>query len=212
MSAATPSLPSAVSPLWLSWAASPSRAMALALVASLFVLGSALGLNGVGSLGWHAAVRATAVFAYPLWLLAFCAGPLARVAPNETSRTLRRRRRALGLAYFVAQYVHLAAIVGLARIEPALLEDPVAVYGGGFGFVMIGAMAATSNDAAVKRLGGRNWSRLHGLGQLTIALIYLSSYGGRVVEDASYWPAAALLLGAFALRGAAAVKSRRRRA
>ena len=47
---------------------------------------------------------------------------------------------------------------------------------------------------------------------LTIALIYLSSYGGRVVEDASYWPAAALLLGAFALRGAAAVKSRRRRA
>jgi len=186
----SPPLSSAANPLWLSWAASPARAMAIVFVVALLGLGSALGLNGTGLVGWHAAVRATAVFAFPFWLLAYVAGPIAR------------------LAFFVAQYVHLAAIVGLGRIEPGLLEDPAGVYGGGFGFVMIGVLAATSNDASVKRLGGKAWRRLHAFGQLTLAVVYLATYGPRIAEDLSYWPAGALLLGAYALRGAAALRKR----
>ena len=205
-----PTTPPTTPPLWLAWAATPRRAMAISLVVSVAVLGGALGLNGLGVIGWHAAVRATAVFAYPFWLLAYTAGPLARLTPAPSTRAIRKRRRAIGLAYFVAQYVHLAAIVGLARVEPVLLEDPVAIYGGGFGFLMIGLMALTSNDAAVKRLGGKAWSRLHGLGQLTVAIIYLSSYGGRIAEDLAYWPAFTLLLGAYGLRAAAAIQTRRR--
>ena len=212
MSAATPTpsprLASAANPRWLSWAASPARAMAIVLVVALLGLGSALGLNGTGLVGWHAAVRATAVFAFPFWLLAYVAGPVARLAPGPTTRVLRTRRRAIGLAFFVAQYVHLAAIVGLARVEPGILEDPAGVYGGGFGFVMIGLLAATSNDASVKRLGGKAWRRLHAFGQLTLAVVYLATYGPRIAEDLSYWPAGALLLGAYALRGAAALKAR----
>lgn len=208
MSTATPSMSSSPGPPWLG----PPRAIALSLVVSLLVLGGALGLNGVGIPGWHAAVRATAVFAYPFWLAAFVAGPLARLVPGDATRALLQRRRAVGLAYFVAQYVHLAAILGLARVEPALLEDAALVYGGGFGFVMIGLMAATSNDAAVRRLGARGWRRLHGLGQLTVALIYLSTYGGRIAEDIAYGPAFALLLSAFTLRAADVIQARRRRA
>lgn len=212
MSASTPTrsprLASAPKPLWLLWAASPTRAMAIVFVVAMLGLGSALGLNGTGLIGWHAAVRATAVFAFPLWLLAYLAGPIARLAPRPTTRALRARRRAIGLAFFVAQYVHLAAIVGLARIEPGILEDPVAVYGGGFGFLMIAVLAATSNDASVKRLGESTWRRLHAFGQLTLAVVYLATYGPLIDEDRSYWPAGALLLGAYALRGAAALRTR----
>ena len=85
----------------------------------------------------------------------------------------------------MAQYVHLAAIVGLARVEPGILDDPLGLYGGGFGFVLIGLMAATSNDAALKRLGGRNWTRLHRFGQLTLAIVYLATYGPHFAEDVS---------------------------
>lgn len=212
MSASTPTrspcLASARKPLWLLWAASPTRAMAIVFVVAMLGLGSALGLNGTGLIGWHASVRATAVFAFPLWLLAYLAGPIARLAPGPTTRALRARRRAIGLAFFVAQYVHLAAIVGLARIEPGILEDPTAVYGGGFGFLMVAVLAATSNDASVKRLGESAWRRLHAFGQLTLAVVYLATYGPLIDEDLAYWPAGALLLGAYALRGAAALRTR----
>ena len=211
MSAATASVSSPAPPSWLVWAASPARSMAIVGVLALLALGGALGLHGTSHLGWHAAVRATAVFAFPFWLLAYCAGPLARFQPGPTTRALRKRRRAIGLAFFVAQYVHLAAIVGLVRIEPEILDDPTGVYGGGFGFLMIGLMAATSNDAAVRRLGGKNWRRLHRFGQLTLAIVYLATYGPRVAEDLSFWPAVALLFGAYGLRAAAAVKQRRAR-
>lgn len=195
-------------PLWLCWAARSARAMTVVLILSLLVLGGALTLNGVGPIGWHAAVRATAVFALPLWLLTYTAGPLSRLAPGPATRALRTRRRALGLAFFVAQYVHLAAIVGLARVEPGILDDPIGLYGGGFGFVLIGLMAATSNDAALKRLGGRNWTRLHRFGQLTLAIVYLATYGPHFAEDVSFWPAMALLFAAYGLRATAALKQR----
>lgn len=59
MSASTPTrsprLASAPKPLWLLWAASPTRAMAIVFVVALLGLGSALGLNGTGLVGWHAA-------------------------------------------------------------------------------------------------------------------------------------------------------------
>lgn len=197
-------------PRWLFWCANPSRAVVLAFVTNGLLAAGALALHGTGVLGWHAAVRVTAAFAFPLWLLTFTASALAQLAPNATTRALRRRRRALGLGYATAQYVHGATILLLARIEPAVLEPGLTVLGGGVGFVMIAAMAATSNDAAVRALGARAWRRLHGLGQLTLAIVYLTTYGGRVAEDAAFWPALALLLLAFALRGAAALQRSRR--
>ena len=199
---------STATPAWLFWAATPSRAIAGVGALAALVMGVALVLNGLSNLGWHAAVRVTAVFAYPFWLLAYTAGPLARLAPGPGTRALRKRRRAVGLAFFVAQYVHLAAILGLVRIEPEILDDPVGVYGGGFGFLLIGLMAATSNDRAVERLGGKNWTRLHRFGQLTVAIVYLATYGPRIAEDFSYWPAVALLFAAYGIRAAAALKAR----
>lgn len=195
-------------PIGLRWTASPRRAVLTFFAISAFALGAALALNGTANLGWHAATRITAVIAYPLWLMSFVASPLASLRPSPLTRLLRARRRALGLAFAVALTVHGIAIIGLARLEPEIAPLDIGTIGGGFGFVMVFAMAATSNNAAVKKIGRRAWRRFHSLGQFTFAVVYLVQYGGLVVEDLSYWPAVAALIFAFGLRGAAAIQSR----
>ncbi|MEM9174806.1 MAG: ferric reductase-like transmembrane domain-containing protein [Myxococcota bacterium] len=202
-----------VAPTATAGLARPARAMTIPLVVATFfvgtlVLGGALGLNGTGRVGWHAAVRATAVVAFPLWLLVYTAGPLAQLAPGSVTRALRRSRRAIGLAVFVAQMIHLAAILGLTRLEAGTLTEPAALYGGGLAYLMLTLMAATSNDAAVARLGARNWRRLHGFGQGVLAIVYVATYGPLMAGDPAYWPAGLALLAAFGLRATAFWKRR----
>ena len=192
----------------LRWTASPRRAVLTFLAISAFAFGAALALNGTANLGWHAATRITAVIAYPLWLMSFVASPLASLRPSPLTRLLRARRRALGLAFAVALTIHGIAILGLARLEPETAGFDLSTIGGGLGFVMMFAMAATSNDAAVKKIGGRAWRRLHDFGQLALAVVYLVTYAELIVEDLSYWPAFAALIFAFGLRGAVAIQSR----
>ena len=109
----------------------------------------------------------------------------------------------LGLAYATSQGIHGLAILQLAQLEADLLTPNVSVIGGSFGFVMIAAMALTSNEASRRRLGPAHWKRLHGLGQLTLGVIYLVSYGGRAAENLAFAPHLSLLLAAFGLRLAA---------
>ena len=198
-------------PFWLFWSGRPAVAIAFATAIALLATGAALGLNGTEILGWQAATRATAVVAFPFWLLVFTASSWARLLPNATTRLLRARRRALGLAFAAAITVHGGAILMLSTFDEALLTFDVSVIGGGFGFLMVFAMAATSTDAAVRRLGGAKWRALHNLGQLTLAIVYLVTYGGRVAADLDFLPGLGLLLAAIGLRGAASLQSRRLR-
>lgn len=197
-------------PIGLGWVDSPTRAVCVALFVALLAAGGALGLNGIGAIGWHAAVRITAVLAYPLWLAAFSAAALVRFFPTAWTRGLRKRRRAVGLAFAVILGVHAGTILGLSRIEPDVITPGLEVYFGGGAMLLTLAMALTSNDAAVRALG-RGWPWLHRTGQAVLAIVFLFSYGGRAAVDADYWPAFALLIGALGLRGAAFAQSLRLR-
>lgn len=195
-------------PLWLRWTTRPARSVAFSATITLLIGGGGLGLNGFAELGWLAATRATALVAFPFWLLVFTASSWARLMPGPTTKLLRSRRRALGLAFAAAQGIHGLAILTLAQFDDQVITANISDLGGGFGFVMIAAMSATSTDAAVKRLGVKRWCRLHQFGQLTLAAIYLVTYGGLVAREPAFWPGLAILLAAFALRGAAYVRSR----
>ncbi len=195
-------------PLWLAWANRPGRAIAWALAVSLVAVGASLALHGTGPLGWHVATRHTAQVAFPLFLLAFLASSVARLWPGPLSRALVARRRAIGLAFATAQLVHGAVILLLARLEASTLDPDVAFVGGALGFVFVVAMAATSNDAAQRSLGPSAWRALHRSGQITLFVIYAVTYGGRLAENASYWPGVLLLAAALAIRLAAAFHSR----
>ncbi|MFO0688792.1 MAG: ferric reductase-like transmembrane domain-containing protein [Myxococcota bacterium] len=195
-------------PLWLAWANRPQRAIACALALSLGVLLASLALNGTAALGWRTATRHTAQVAFLLFLAAFLASSIARLWPGPLTRALLARRRALGLAFATAQAVHGAAILLYARHARDVLEPDLSFVGGALGFVFTGAMAATSNDAAVRRLGLRGWRALHRTGQIVLFVILAVTYAGRVARDPAWWPGLALIGAALAIRLAAALQSR----
>ena len=195
-------------PLWLTWANRPGRSIASALVVSLAVVGASLALNGTSALGWRAATRHTAQVSFALFLLAFLASSIARLWPGPLTRGLLARRRALGLAFATAHLVHGAAILSLARLDDLVFAPRVALYAGAFGFVLVIAMAATSNDAAQRLLGGRGWRGLHRFGQIYLFAIFAVTYAGRVAAQPAYWSAVFLLIAALAIRLAAPFQSR----
>ena len=90
--------------------------------------------------------------------------------------------------------LHLAAILWVAFGWPDGFEtDAVTVVGGGLGFVLLFAMAATSTDAAVAALGRARWKALHATGMWVVWFIFLVSYGPRALDAPAPLPVAATL-------------------
>jgi sulfoxide reductase heme-binding subunit YedZ len=112
-----------------------------------------------------------------LWSLRFllaclCVTPLRRFAGVD----LLRYRRALGLLAFYYALLHLTAYVALDHgfDWSAILADVVKrpyVTIGMASFALLVPLAATSSSAAIRRLGGKAWARLH-------RLVYVAAIGG----------------------------------
>jgi DMSO/TMAO reductase YedYZ heme-binding membrane subunit len=172
-----------------------------------FALGFVSGAGAVEE--WRLAARYTARFAFLLFLPVYLAGPWHRLAPSARTRAVVLRRRALGLGFASAHTVHLVALLGALRASGESLEATAAV--GGAAYAATFAMAATSNDAAVRRLG-RGWRRLHRVGLQLIWFVFAFSYAGRLLAGQLFFaPFAAAALGALGLR-LAALRARRRSA
>jgi sulfoxide reductase heme-binding subunit YedZ len=196
-------------PFWLAWANRPARAIAWTFFVACAVVAASIALAGAGAPGWRAAARHTAQLALPLYLVAFLASSIVRLWPGARTRALLARRRALGLAFATAHFVHGGTIFVLARFDDTVFAPRTALYLGAFGFVLVAAMAATSNDAAQRWLGGRAWRGLHRTGQLYLFAIFLSTYAGRIGRGQSGdWVGIAVLVAAAGIRLAAATRSR----
>jgi sulfoxide reductase heme-binding subunit YedZ len=130
---------------------------------------------------FQVAARYTARVAFPVFLAVFVASPWQRLAPGPAPRWLVRHRRALGLTFATMFTVHLIALTGnvLVREQP---RDPVELAIGGGAFVALYALALTSNDGAVRRLGAQRWRRLHAFGIYYLWFIFTFSYVGRAVK------------------------------
>ncbi len=98
-----------------------------------------------------------------LLLVTLAVSPLLRLWPGAAPlRWLMRRRRDLGLITFVYALAHtLAYLVQKADAVRILREgsDP-GLATGWLAFLLFLALAVTSNDLSVRRLG-RTWRRLH---------------------------------------------------
>jgi len=137
--------------------------------------GLGLLVEGAGESGVRLAIRATARTTGLLFAVVFCTSALRRRWPGPATRWLLRNRRYLGLSAAVSHAYHLMfilALVAMGRIG----DTPMAtIVGGSWGFVLLGAMAATSNDASQRSLR-KNWRRLHLLGMWTVWIIFAVSY------------------------------------
>ena len=117
----------------------------------------------------------------------------------------------MGLSFAAAHGAHLLFILITLRIFGH--EAPmITVYAGGLVYLLIAAMALTSNDASLRWLGRARWKALHTVGGLAILLVFTNSYVGRLKSMPMLaLPALALILLAIGLK-LTAWRSRRGRA
>jgi methionine sulfoxide reductase heme-binding subunit len=106
-------------------------------------------LNAAWQGGWSidgalAATRITARFSFVWFIAAWSVSALAFHWPGGWRTALLRRRRAVGLGFAAAHGVHLVAL-SLALGYFGHVSSALAIYGGGFCYAVIFAMAATSN-------------------------------------------------------------------
>ncbi len=149
-------------------------------------------------------IRWTARVGIVLFAAAFSASSLRELWRVEGTRWLRTNRRGLGLSFALVHTTHLAALIALGVNFPdpfSAETSRLTLVGGGLAYVFMFAMAATSNDASVRRLGQKRWQRLHTVGGWFIWLIFAQSYVPRaVLEGPQYLPLAALTLAVPVLR------------
>lgn len=165
---------------------------------------------GGGLEGWHAVVRTSAKTSLLFFLAAFVASSARARWRAPATAWLLANRRYVGVSFASSHGIHLIGIVAVATLSPVFASSAVTVVFGGVGYGLLLAMAATSFDGAVARLGRRRWQALHRGGMYYLWLIFVVSYVPRALgQSAWYWIPSALLLGAAALRLAVARRQRR---
>ena len=160
------------------------------------MVGALLASAGWTESGLRLVIRATARTSVALFLGAFLASALRSRWPGPATTWLLQNRRYVGLGFAVSHLLHLLAILSLHDVAPEAFADVpwVTLMVGGGGFVVVGIMAATSSDAAVRWLGPSRWQNLHRFGLYYLWIVFTVTYlrTNLVV--------AAVLLAALALR------------
>ena len=175
------------------------------------VAGSMLSAHGFTTEGWQLAARYTARTSFLLFLWPYLASSLARLWPSGLTRTVLQERRGFGLAFAGAHGVHFVALFMFFQVSGEA-PSPVTLALGGFGYVLVALMAATSNDASV-RLLGRNWARLHAFSLHYVWFIFVATYAGRIAKHpdmGEYVVLISLAFAALAIRFAAMFKQVRK--
>jgi DMSO/TMAO reductase YedYZ heme-binding membrane subunit len=161
-----------------------------------------LALFGLTEDGVHAVIRYTARTSLVLFGAAFTASSLRILWPTPATRWLLVNRRYLGVSFAVSHAMHMTAIIALAQISSAFRADVnmVTVAFGGFGFVVAGALAATSSNRAVAALGARRWRALHKFGVYYLWFIFFVTYLPAASKYPSYITFVVFLLALLSLR------------
>ena len=125
--------------------------------------------------------RYTARVSFFYFVISFSASSLHYFFSNNFTKLIRQDRRYIGLSFALAHTIHLVALTSFIVV---MEENPgiVTIIGGGLGYVAVYAMALTSNDNAVKKLGLKRWKQIHWLGANYIAVIFAFTYVGRLLE------------------------------
>jgi DMSO/TMAO reductase YedYZ heme-binding membrane subunit len=182
---------------------------ALAAAGAIGIIAGSLAAYPDASEGWLHAARYTARFAFLTFVPVFVARPWHQLWPSAASRWALRNRRSLGLAFAIAHFIHLYALTRF-RVVIAEAPDVATLVVGGGAYVLLAAMVVTSNDAAVRALGARNWKRLHTVGIYWLWFVFFQSYAKRSASGQySLLPFALVAFLALSIRIAARVRSRK---
>lgn len=161
---------------------------------------------GFDTPGYRLVIRATARTSLALFLGAFIASGVRARWPGPLGQWLVRNRRSFGLAFAMSHVIHLGAIIVFARTDWVAfwaLSSKAAIIAGSIAYVVIGLLASTSFDPAVRWLGARRWKQLHRFGLWFVWLFFVFTNGKRIPGSGWYVLPVALLIAAmiFRLRG-----------
>jgi len=176
----------------------------------LAVLGSAVvAAWGGGEPAVRALLRLTAGSSLALFVAAFAASGLHRLARRPLTAWLLRNRRWVGLSMALSHAVHLAAIATLASRWPGTgaTIQPATRIVGSLGYGVLAVLVATSNDRAVARLGARRWRALHRAGCWFLWLVFVLSYAPAAREQPRHALALVTLAAVAALRAAHSLRT-----
>jgi len=133
-------------------------------------------------------IRLTARISLILFSIAFITSSLRFTLKNKFAFWMKKRR-AVGLSFAFSHLLHGILFATLYTVDPELffqVAQPTTIIFGGLGYVFILAMAMTSNDFSVQKLGIKRWRTLHSFGMYYLWFIFFASYAGRVAGN-WYW-------------------------
>ena len=149
--------------------------LSIALMLCLFLMETAEDK----SLLW---ARYTARISFFFFLISFIAGSIHYFFSNAFTRSIKSNRRYIGLSFALTHSVHLVALISFF-ITTNQNPDTITLAGGGLAYVAMYAMAFTSNDKAVKKIGFKKWKLIHQIGTNYIAVIFAFTYLGRLTNE-----------------------------
>jgi hypothetical protein len=174
----------------------------LAAVETALFAGAWTGFGG-DEPGLRALTRFTVRISFLVFAVVYAAAPLQILLPSLTTRWISRNRRYLGVAFAWAHGLHALAIALLAhRVGNEFAPRPVSLIGGGYVYLLVVCMAATSFDRTARWLGPGRWALLHRLGLHTLWLDFAVSWTSAALRASSpvYLPFALTAWGVAGLR------------
>jgi sulfoxide reductase heme-binding subunit YedZ len=166
---------------------------------------------GGGQPAAHALVRWTARTSLVMFVLAYVARPLTQLRPTRTVRTILAYRKWIGLGFATSHGFHLAGIIAVAWPDPGAFirsQNPSIIVAA-ITFLLLGAMAITSNERIKKAMPPKVWKRLHRSGMHFAWVAFTATYAGAIGASPIYAVPAAVLIAIALIRVAAWFRGRR---
>lgn len=166
----------------------PALIGTVGVILAIFIAGSYMALGDYVAMLPHV-MKPTAWLAFALFIMAFTASSLQVLFPGSYGRWAMKNRRYIGLSFALVHFVHAGLVLSNLALTEASRGAPE-LSGGGLAYVFLGLMALTSNNASVRKLGAKNWKRLHKVGSYYIWLIFMAT---TVPELPTSWPLGAII-------------------
>jgi methionine sulfoxide reductase heme-binding subunit len=181
-----------------------TAALAVMCIALFFVFGG-------GADAAHAIVRWTARTSLVLFTLAYVSRPLVQLRPTRTNRDVLAYRKWIGLGFAVSHGFHLAGIIAIMWPDPGGFirsQDPTIIVAV-ITFLLLGAMAITSNERIKKAMPPKAWKRLHRTGMHFAWVSFTATYAAAIVDSPAYALPTLVLLVIAGIRAGAWLRGKR---
>ncbi len=166
----------------------PALIVTVATLLVIFLAGSFLVQRGYLAMLPHV-MRPTAWLAFALFITAFTASSIQILYRGTYGRWAMKNRRYIGLSFALVHFIHAGLVLSNLAFTEASRTAPV-LAGGGMAYVFLALMALTSNNGAVRKMGAKNWKRLHKIGSYYIWLIFMAT---TVPDLPITWPLGAII-------------------